>query len=106
MYQLVFYVPASHLESVKSALFNAGAGRIGDYDNCAWQSLGTGQFRPLEASNPFIGSINQVETVAEYKVEMVCAAQNIKPVLQALLASHPYQTPAYSVFEMKSIDDF
>ena len=106
MYQLIFYVPGSHLETVKSALFKAGAGRIGDYDHCAWQTLGTGQFRPLSESKPFIGTINQIESLEEYKVEMVCEATQIKPVLQALLASHPYQTPAYSVLEMKTIDDF
>ena len=106
MYQLIFYVPASHLEIVKSALFAVGAGCIGDYDHCAWQTLGTGQFRPLRASKPFIGTIDQVESLTEYKVEMVCEEQLIKQVLQALLAAHPYQTPAYSVLEMKTITDF
>ena len=106
MYQLQFYVPSSHLETVKSALFNAGAGAIGDYDRCAWQTLGNGQFKPLAASSPFIGSIGQVESLDEYKVEMVCEAAVIKAVLQALIKSHPYQTPAYSVWEVKSISDF
>ncbi len=106
MYQLIFYVPQSHLEIVKAALFKAGAGRIGDYDHCAWQTLGTGQFRPLSASTPFIGSVNQIESLAEYKVEMVCAGERIKTVLLALLSAHPYQTPAYSVLEMKTIADF
>lgn len=106
MYQLVFYVPESHLEVVKKALFEAGAGQIGDYQHCAWQSLGTGQFMPLAGSRPYIGAINQVETVAEYKVEMVCEQQCIKAVLQTLLAAHPYQTPAYGVFEIKTLADF
>ena len=106
MYQLIFYVPESHLEIVKFALFKAGAGRIGDYDHCAWQILGSGQFRPLSASKPFIGSINQIEYLDEYRVEMVCEKTQIKQALQALLASHPYQTPAYSVLEMKTIADF
>lgn len=105
MYQLIFYVPESHLESVKAALFKAGAGRIGDYDHCAWQTLGSGQFRPLSGSTPFIGTVNQTESLAEYKVEMVCEAGRIKAVLQALLSAHPYQTPAYSVLEMKTIAD-
>jgi hypothetical protein len=47
MYQLIFYVPETHCESVKSALFKVGAGKVGDYDQCAWQVLGTGQFIPL-----------------------------------------------------------
>ncbi|MFT7054363.1 MAG: structural hemagglutinin/hemolysin toxin protein RtxA [Psychromonas sp.] len=106
MYQLIFYVPASHLESVKNALFKVGAGSIGNYDHCAWQSLGDGQFRPLAASNAFIGTKNNITKVAEYKVEMVCSAGKIKSVLQALLTSHPYETPAYGVLEIKTLDDF
>lgn len=106
MYQLIFYVPLSHLESVKSALFKAGAGKIGDYDCCAWQTSGSGQFRPLSGSKPFIGSINQVESLEEYKVEMVCEAEKIKQAVQALIAAHPYQTPAYSVLQMLTPADF
>ncbi|WP_019613113.1 YqfO family protein [Psychromonas ossibalaenae] len=106
MYQLVFYVPGEYVEKVKSALFNAGAGRIGEYEQCCWQTSGRGQFRPLETSQPFIGSVNQLESVEEYKVEMVCDKKLIKAVLAALITSHPYQTPAYSVFEMKTIEDF
>ena len=53
MYSLCFYVPESHVEEVKQALFDAGAGRIGDYGSCAWQVLGTGQFQPMEGSEPF-----------------------------------------------------
>lgn len=106
MYQLIFYVQLSHLESVKSALFKAGAGKIGDYDSCAWQTLGTGQFCPLSGSNPFIGSVDQIESLEEYKVEMICEEKNIKQALQALIASHPYQTPAYSVLQMHTLADF
>ena len=61
MFKLVFFVPASHVESVKNAVFAAGAGRIGDYEHCAWQVLGEGQFRPLQGSNPFIGSQDVLE---------------------------------------------
>ncbi len=99
-------MPSTHLEQVKSALFKAGAGKIGHYDCCAWQTLGTGQFRPLSASSPFLGNIDQLECVAEYKVEMVCAKASIKNVLQALIAEHPYQTPAYSVHAMMTLADF
>ncbi|HEY5716382.1 MAG TPA: NGG1p interacting factor NIF3 [Psychromonas sp.] len=106
MYQLIFYVPHSHLESVKEALFKAGAGRIGNYDCCAWQTLGDGQFRPLAKSNAFIGTKNEIAKVAEYKVEMVCSAATIKAVLQALISAHPYETPAYCVFEIKTLEDF
>ena len=55
MYKIGIFIPASHLEPVKQAMFAAGAGRIGHYDCCAWQTLGQGQFRPLQDSQPFIG---------------------------------------------------
>lgn len=97
MYSIIFYVPESHLESVKTAMFAKGAGRIGNYDCCCWQTLGTGQFRALPGSQPFAGKENTIEQGEEYKVEMVCAEENIKDIITALLKTHPYETPAYSV---------
>ena len=61
MFKLCIYVPETHLEPLKEAIFDAGAGRIGNYDRCCWQVLGTGQFRPLDDSQPFIGERGQVE---------------------------------------------
>ena len=104
MYKLCFYVPESHLESVKTALFNAGAGTVLHYQQVCWQCLGTGQFMPLESSNPTIGKANTLEHVSEYKVEMICKEEIIKPVIQALLESHPYESPAYDVLQLIQID--
>ncbi|MCP2074278.1 UNVERIFIED_ORG: hypothetical protein J2Y77_003714 [Pseudomonas lini] len=101
MYKLCFFVPASHLEVVKSAVFSAGGGRIGDYDHCAWQVLGQGQFRPLDGSQPFIGEAGQVEQVEEWKVELVVADELIRSVVAALKQSHPYETPAYEVWRLE-----
>jgi len=97
MYKISFFVPESHLESVKSALFMAGAGKIGQYDCCAWQVKGQGQFRALEGSNPFLGEVNCLEFVEEYRVEMVCDEALVEDAIQALLTMHPYETPAYDV---------
>lgn len=91
MYKLSFFVPDSHVEAVKSAVFAAGGGRIGDYDSCAWQVLGQGQFRPMDGSQPFIGQVGQVEVVEEWKVELVVADELIKAVVAALKLSHPYE---------------
>ena len=104
--KLVFFVPESHKEAVKQAIFAAGAGRYDGYDSCCWESQGTGQFRPLDGSQPHIGQQGQVEYVAEYRVETVCPTQQIKPVLNALLSSHPYETPAYEVWSVLTLDDF
>ena len=100
MYKLGFYVPESHLEPVKTALFEAGAGRIGDYDHCCWQTLGQGQFRPLEGSNPHIGSQGEVERLPEYRVELVVADEQLRPVIDALLAAHPYEEPAWDLVQL------
>ncbi|MGQ9426338.1 NGG1p interacting factor NIF3 [Gilvimarinus sp. F26214L] len=97
MYKLSFFVPESHLEQVKAAVFEAGAGRIGDYDQCCWQAPGLGQFRPLEGSQPYLGQQGQVEQAREYKVEMVCAKDRVSASVQALLSAHPYEEPAYDI---------
>ena len=100
MYKLCFYVPEPHLEQVKAAVFAAGAGRIGDYDSCCWQVQGQGQFRPLAGSDPFLGRRGEVEQVDEYRVELVCEADRIKPVVEAMLAAHPYEEPAWDVMAL------
>ncbi|AFO47793.1 MULTISPECIES: YqfO family protein [Pseudomonas] len=100
MYKLAFFVPASHVEVVKAAVFAAGGGRIGDYEHCAWQTLGQGQFRPLDGSQPFLGQAGQVEAVEEWKVELVVADELIVQVVAALKQSHPYETPAYEVWRL------
>ena len=100
MYKICFYVPDSHLEAVKTAAFAAGAARIGDYDNCCWQVLGQGQFRPLDGSTPHLGQRGEVEVVAEYRVEMVCEKAFVRAVVAALIEAHPYETPAWDVVSL------
>src|SRR5690606_7426137 len=100
MYKLAFFVPPSHVEQVKSAVFAAGAGRIGAYDCCAWQVLGQGQCRPLDGSQPFIGQTGQIEQVEEWKVELVVADDLIQQAVAALKHSRPYETPAYEVWKL------
>jgi len=95
MLVLVFYVPETHLDKVKEALFNAGAGKIGKYSKCCWQVMGEGQFMPEEGSAPHIGKEGNVSKVSEYRVEMVCKSEDVEKIEKALLDSHPYETPAY-----------
>ncbi|MEM1114576.1 MAG: NGG1p interacting factor NIF3 [Pseudomonadota bacterium] len=100
MYKLCFYVPASHLEAVKTAVFAAGAGRVGDYNCCCWQVLGEGQFRPLPGSDPFVGEAGEIKRVDEYRVELVCASDCVADAITALQAAHPYEQPAWDVIEL------
>ena len=101
MYKLGFYVPASHLEQVKQAVFATGAGRIGNYDCCSWQVAGQGQFRPLDGSKPWIGRQGSVEMVDEYRVELICVEELIKAAVAAMKLSHPYEEPAYDVVKLE-----
>lgn len=103
MYKLCFYVPESHLESVKQAVFDAGAGRVGAYDRCCWQTLGLGQFQPLEGSQPFIGQSDRLERLPEWKVELVVEDALIHGVISALKQTHPYETPAFDVWHLSDL---
>ena len=103
MYKICVYVPENSVERVKSALFEAGAGRIGKYDSCCWQTEGTGQFRPLTGSNPAIGALGEIEQVKEFKLELVCEDAYIQAAVRAMKIAHPYEEPAFDVFEMVKI---
>ena len=98
MHKLCFYVPESHLDSVKNALFEKGAGRYAHYDRCCWQVKGEGQYRPLENSDPFKGATNIISTEPEYLVEMICEDHLLDDIIEALIQSHPYETPAFSAW--------
>jgi len=100
MYKLGIYVPASHLEIVKQALFDAGGGKIGDYEHCCWQAKGVGQFRPGSAANPFIGKPGALEQVEEYRVELVIEDARARVVMAALRSSHPYEEPAFDLVRL------
>lgn len=103
MYKLCFYVPESHLDVVKTAVFAAGAGRIGKYDSCCWQALGHGQYRPLEGSEPYLGFHGQVHQVAEWKVELVVADELLHDAVKAMKKAHPYETPAFDVWRLSDL---
>jgi len=99
---LAVYVPESHRDSLKQALFQAGAGKIGNYDSCCWETEGTGQFRPLPGSHPFLGSQDRLEHAPEWKIELVVPADKIKAVIAALKKAHPYETPAFHYFPVET----
>lgn len=103
MYKLGFFVPPSHVEQVKAALFEAGAGRLGNYDSCCWQTLGEGQFRALRGSDPFVGAEGKIEKVREYRVELVCEDDRLTTVVAALRASHPYEEVAFDVVQLVAL---
>lgn len=100
MYKLTVFIPEQALNEVKSALFAAGAGTIGNYEQCCWQVQGMGQFMPLVGSTPHIGTHDSIETVNEWRVEMVVDEVVVHDVITALKRAHPYETPAYDVIKV------
>lgn len=95
MIQVAVFVPETHKEQVKAAMFAVGGGKIGNYDSCCFEHAGIGQFRPLAGSNAYVGEVGKVEFVAEVKIEMVCEDHLYESVISAMKSSHPYETPAY-----------
>ena len=104
MLKLIYYVPESHLELTKQAIFAAGAGQLGNYEQCAWQVLGMGQFKPRDGAKPFIGQANRLETLPEWRVEILLAKQHAKAVRQALVQAHPYEEPAFEFIQLFDLD--
>ncbi len=100
-FRLEVYVPETHLEQLKAALFAAGAGELGKYDCCAFQSRGRGQFRPLPGARPFLGNIGQIEQVEEWKIELVLPKERLAAAIAALKTAHPYETPAYQYWAVQ-----
>jgi hypothetical protein len=103
MYKLCYHVPESHLERTKAAVFAAGAGQLGDYEDCCWQVEGQGQFRPLPGSRPFIGKQGELKVVREYRVELVCRDELIADAVAALRRAHPYEEPSYQVWRLADV---
>jgi hypothetical protein len=103
MYKISFFVPLIYAEKVKCAVFLTGAGSMGAYDNCCWETTGTGQFRALSGSSPFMGKEGVLEKVEELKIEMVCGNEFIDAAIEALKKSHPYETPAYEVVKIENL---
>lgn len=100
--KLMVYVPNTHLNNLRNALFAIGAGNIGNYDSCSFQSEGTGSFRALAGSNPFVGKANQLHFEAESKLEMVFPAYLRTKIIQTLRANHPYEEPAFDIFALEN----
>ncbi|WP_158735078.1 Nif3-like dinuclear metal center hexameric protein [Alteribacillus sp. YIM 98480] len=98
--KLVAFIPESHVEEVRQALGDAGAGFIGGYSHCTFSSEGTGTFIPGEDTNPYLGEKGEMEFAAEKRMETVVPEPILKKVLRALEKAHPYEEPAYDIYPL------
>jgi len=103
MYKLIYFVPTENKEATKEALFKIGAGKYNNYECCCFETLGMGQFKPINSANPHIGTVNNIEKVEEYRIEMICEDYLIKEVVQKLKEIHPYEEVAYDVVKLENI---
>lgn len=102
--KLSVYVPSANLEEVKNALFDAGAGNIGNYSNCSFYANGKGSFKANENANPFVGEINEDHIEVESKLEVVLPLFKKSKILNALFAAHPYEEVAYDLYTLINDD--
>jgi hypothetical protein len=102
-YKIVVYVPESHADAVRTALGDAGAGRIGNYSHCTFSVKGTGRFKPEEGADPAIGKVGKLEAVSEERIETVCREDCLTAVLKAIRAAHPYEEPAVDVYPIEIV---
>lgn len=100
--KLTFFVPFEHTQTVLDAVFEAGAGQIGEYSSCSFRTSGIGTFTPSDQSNPAIGTKGQAEEVAENRIEVLFPAYLEKKVLAALLDNHPYEEVAYYLHSIEN----
>ncbi|RKY12998.1 MAG: Nif3-like dinuclear metal center hexameric protein [Planctomycetota bacterium] len=104
-YKVITFVPETDVNTVADALYAAGAGAIGNYSHCGFKSDGIGSFKPLKGSKPTIGKRGKVESVNEIKLETVVSSGKVAAVIAALRKSHPYETPAFDVFQHRDIEN-
>ena len=100
--KLVVFVPREALDAVREALFAAGAGQIGDYEHCSWYTEGTGTFLGGEGTSPSVGQAGREERVAELRLETIFPAERQDEVVAALRRAHPYEEPAFDIYELVS----
>jgi len=104
LYKIVVFVPEGYEDSVREAMGTAGGGWIGKYSHCTFQTSGTGTFKPLPGSSPFIGSTGVLEKVSEYRLETIVSEGLKGKVLKAMFEAHPYEEVAFDIYQLENED--
>lgn len=104
--KLVVFCPHTHSDGIREALFNAGAGHIGNYDKCSYNTQGKGSFRALDGSNPFVGKKGEIHYEVEDRIEVLFPAHIEKDVIAAIIKSHPYEEVAYDIYPLTNKNNY
>ncbi|WP_297134576.1 Nif3-like dinuclear metal center hexameric protein [Terrisporobacter sp.] len=102
LYKIAVYVPISHELIVREALGEAGAGYIGNYSHCTFNTQGIGTFKPEDDTNPFIGTVGEIENVKEVKIETIVPSKLLQKSIDKMLKVHPYEEVAYDVYKLEN----
>lgn len=101
--KIVVYVPETHADAVRTAMGEAGAGRIGNYTFCSFSVKGVGRYRPEVGANPAIGKVGELESVLEERIEVVCDREKAQDVITAIKKVHPYEEVALDVYPLENL---
>jgi hypothetical protein len=104
-HKLVWFVPEDALDATRDAVFEAGAGRIGDYTRCSWYTAGTGTFEGGAGTQPTIGDVGREERAPEFRVETIVPTLRAREVVAALIAAHPYEEVAFDLYPLADSDE-
>jgi hypothetical protein len=104
LYKLIVFVPEEHHGQVSKAVFAAGAGTIGNYQECQFVSEGTGTFKPIKGANPFSGELGELSKAKELKAEFLVSSHRLRKVIKAMNDSHPYEEVAHDIIPLKNVN--
>ncbi len=99
--KIVVFVPETHTDIVRSAMCEAGAGKIGNYTHCTFSTKGIGRFKPTLGANPHVGEVGKLEEVIEERIEIICSRENLDAVIKVMKAVHPYEEVAFDVYSLE-----
>ena len=98
--KIIVFVPLTHTDKVRKAIWDAEGGIIGNYTHCTFSSLGTGTFKPNEKAKPHIGQANKIEAVEEERIEFICPKNKAKSIIQSIKSAHPYEEVALDIYPL------
>lgn len=103
--KIVVFVPKTHVDVIRQAMGDAGAGRIGNYSHCSYSVDGVGRFKPTKGAKPTIGKVGKFEEVIEERIECICDKNKAKKVIGAIRKAHPYEEVAFDIYPLISEEE-
>jgi len=101
--KIVVFTPTDHADKIRGVLADSGAGHIGNYDCCSFSTKGTGRYRGLEGTKPYIGESGKIESADEEKIETICLIEKAQEIVDKVKKIHPYEEPAIDVYPLLNI---